>query len=779
MEKFGISQPVRRREDVRFITGAGRFNADHNLDGQAHIFYLRSPHAHARINSIELAAARSAPGIVAIFTGDDLIADKLEPLPFQGDVETRTGEPMFRPPRHALAVGHVRHVGEPVAMVIAENLDQAHDAADLIEIDYQALPAVTDTAGAVEPDAPTVWPEAPDNLCAHWQNRDFAELDSIFAAAPKIAEVHIVNNRVVGCPMEPRNALAEYDAEADVITLYSPTQGVHRVHDYLTKLVFKVAAENIRVVSFDVGGGFGLRGRVSVEVVSIMWAAKKLGRALKWSGERSESFFADSHGRDNVTHAKLAMDQDGKALALYIDTIANMGAYLSISGPRVPTWNGQRITGTAYAIPVLYQSVRLAFTNTTPTDTYRGAGRPEAAYVMERLMEAAADVIGVDSAEIRRRNLIATSALPYTNTQDIVIDSGDFVDTQGKAMAKAGWDGIEARRAEAKARGKLRGIGIGFFMESSGGQPAEQVEVSVGDEGRIEALVGTFSHGQGHETVFAQVVSEKMGVPYDDVTIIQGGADTSLMSFGGGTHGSRSSQMGGVALVRACAMVIEKGKVIAGHLLQAGDAKVEYEAGVFRAAAGTITIAEVAQASQDPDKLPEGTDPGLKEEYFYKRANKEFNFPNGCHIAEVEIDPDTGIVEVVNYTAVDDSGIVLNPMIVHGQAHGGIAQGIGQALMERTVYDETGQLLTATFMDYTMPRADDFPDFNVSDNPIPSPNDLGVKGAGEGGCCGAPSAVVNAVIDALKGLGVRHVDMPLTPELTWRIIREAQSQGAH
>ncbi len=778
MGEYGIGQPVRRKEDVRFLTGSGRFTDDLNLDGQAWAYFLRSPHAHARIASIDTTAAVAAPGVVAVFTGADTEADGLATIPCQAEVAFKTGEPMIRPPRHALALDRVRFAGDLVAMIIAESHHEAVDAAELIEVDYEPLPSVVDTARAVEPGAPEVWPEADGNLCSDWENRDSEAVDRIFESAEKVVAVDLVNNRVIPCPMEPRCALAEYDADTDKCTLYVPTQGTHRIHRAMTELIFKIPPEKLRIVSTDVGGGFGVRSRTYPELVLTIWAVRKLARPLKWRGDRGETFVSDNHARDNVTHAELAMDADGKALGLRIDTIANMGAYLSDGGPRVPTWNGQRVAGTAYAIPALHQSVRCVFTNTSPTDTYRGAGRPEAAYVMERLMEAAAIEIGVDSAEIRRRNFIPESAFPYTNTQDLVIDSGDFAGTMKRALAGADWDGFERRRAEAAARGRRRGIGIGYVLESSGGQPAEQVRIRVEDDGSVSAIVGTFSHGQGHETAFAQIITDWLGVPFDDIHLVQG--DTELLSFGGGTHGSRSSQMGGVAIVRACDRIIEKGKAIAGQLLQSNAADVAFEAGRFRAAGGSVTIAEVARASRRPDKLPDGLAPGLDETYYYERGPREYNYPNGCHVAEVEVDPETGSVEVVRYAAVDDNGNIINPMIVHGQVHGAIAQGLGQALLEHTVYDDdSGQLLSGSYMDYGIPRADDVPPLEVSNHVVPSTtNDLGVKGAGEGGCCGAPPAIVNAVVDALKDIGIRHIDMPLTPERVWRAIRNAEARAA-
>jgi len=778
MEKFGIGQPVRRVEDVRFMTGQGRYTDDVNVEGQAYICYLRSPHAHAEITSMDTTAAKAAPGVVAVFTGADVKADKdIGTIPTLFVVEDRHGNPMYNPDRHPLCVDRVRFVGDLVAMVVAESDLQARDAAELIEVAYEELPAVADTVRAAAPGAPRVWPDCADNLCVHWENSDPAPVDEIFKSAPHVAKVDVVNNRVIGNPMEMRCAIGQYDADEDCITITAPSQGANRMHGVMTK-IFDAPAEKIRIMSPDVGGGFGLRSKSYADIVLTGWAAKKLGRPVKWRGDRFETMVSDNHGRDNVTHAELAMDENGKALALKIEIIANMGAYLSEMGPRIPTYNGQRVSGTVYAIPHLYQSVKCVFSNTTPTDSYRGAGRPESAFVMERLMEAAAAEMGVDSIEIRKRNFIPNDAFPYTNTQGLVIDSGDFGGTTDLALKGADWDGFEARRAEAAKRGKRRGIGMGYFIESSGGQPQEKADVRFEPDGTVTIVTGTFSHGQGHETAYRQVIVDKLGIPFDKINYVHGG-DTREVPFGRGTGGSRSSQMGGAGLAGAVVEVVEKGKEIAGHLMQTPPTKVSFERGIFIASGSdaSVSIEEVAAAAFDVERLPDGMEPGLAAETIYERGPGEFNFPNGCHVAEVEVDPETGVVEVVRYTAVDDSGVIINPMIVHGQVHGGVAQGLGQALLEHTAYDdETGQFLTGSFMDYGMPRAAHFPDLNVSSHEVPcATNELGVKGAGEGGACGAPPAIVNAAIDAVKGLGVRSLDMPLTPERVWRAIQAAKA----
>ncbi len=782
MGQFGIGQPVRRKEDMRLLTGNGRYTDDINLPGQLYAYFLRSPQAHAKILSIDTAEAMAAPGVAAIYTGQDLLADKIAPVPTNLELKNeRTGEEAFKPPRHALAVERVRCVGDLVAVVVAESYLQARDAAELIMVDYEELPAVVNTAKLLEPDAPLVWPERGSNLCLHWENGEPGPADEAFAKAAKIVTVDLVNNRVVPVPMEPRCALADFEADKNRTTLYAPTQGGRRIIVTMARRIFKEPEQNFHLVAYDTGGGFGVRSKCYPELVMTVYAARKLKRAVKWHGDRSETFVSDYHGRDQVNHAEMAFDANGKILAMRAETILNIGAYVSENGPRLPINGGGKILGGAYDVPILYFSVKACFSNTTPTDTYRGAGRPEANYIMERLMERAAEAFGISAIEMRKRNFMRE--FPYTTQMGCIVDSGDFAGTLDMTLEKADWPGFEARRAEAKARGKLRGIGIGYYVEGAGGRPTEEMRVQVGQDGSVNIIAGTYSHGQGHHTVYSQLVADFLGVPFDKVNLVQGDSDV-MPKGASGTFGSRSSMMGGVGIKRACEAVVEKGKKIAGHLLQSEPAKVSFGEGVFRAAAGSVTLAEVARAAQDPKKLPDGVTPGLDESYFYDRDSEgdgdSNNFPNGCHICEVEVDPDTGMIQIVGFTAVDDCGVVLNPMIVHGQVLGGIAQGIGQAIMENTVYDqETGQFLTGSFMDYGMPRAQHFPNIDIAFNPVPCvTNDLGVKGAGEAGCCGAPSALVHAVVDALRDYGVRHVDMPLTPERVWRTIQQANSRKA-
>lgn len=768
MDKYGIGQPVRRKEDVRLLTGRGTYTDDITRPNQAHAVILRSPHAHARILSLDVSAACAAPGVLLVLTGQDAVTDGLGLFPLMAELKGKDGKPPYAPPRPILQTERVRYVGDPVALVVAETRAQAQDAAELIEVDYDILPSVTATAGALAPEAPVIWEERGSNLCLHWDSGREAEADAAFQGAPHVVSVDLVNNRLVGNPMEPRVAVAEYDAAVDRYTLWSPTQGVMRVRDGLAQLILKLPKEKLRVISPDVGGGFGLRGKLFVESGLVLWATRRLGRPVKWLAGRSETFLADPHGRDHVTHAEMALEADGRVRGVRIRTLANMGAYLQDFGPRIATAAGARINGTVYDIQALNVQVRCVFTNTCPTDAYRGAGRPETAYVLERLFDQAALALGLSRDEVRARNHIRPEQIPYTNAAGNPIDSGHFTETQDMAMALADWQGFPARRAEATRRGRLRGIGLGYFIEASGGQPNEWARVRMEADGSATVVVGTFSHGQGHETAFAQVVHDKLGIPFEKVKLVQG--DTDIVERGNGTGGSRSSQMGGVAVLRTSGLVLEKAKRLAAHLLEAAPGDVELNDGRFRVVGTDLSRGweAVIALANDPARLPEGETPGLDEKLVYTR-NMECNFPNGCHVAEVEVDPDTGHVAIARYAAVDDVGKVINPMLVHGQSHGGIMSGIGQALLEHAVYDdESGQLLTATFQDYCMPRASDAPSFDLDFNIVPCPNnDLGVKGAGEGGACGAPPAIVSAVCDAL---GVAHLDMPLTPEKVWRAI---------
>jgi carbon-monoxide dehydrogenase large subunit len=774
MGEFGISQPVRRKEDLRLITGGSPYTDDHPADGQAFIAFHRSAMSHATITGLDVSMAADMPGVIAVFTIADLRAEGLNDLKTLAALKDRHGEPLRAPTRPLLADGAVRFVGEPVAMIVAETELQARDAAEAVIVDYEDRPANGDLRRSVD-GAPAIWPDWPDNVCFDWASGDKEKTDAAFAGAAKTVCVDLVNNRVYGSPMEPRGAFATYDADADRVTLTCPSQGAHKIRDNICKLVLNWAPEQMRVVSPATGGGFGIRSKMVPELPLTAWCARKLGRPVRWRGDRSESFVVDSHGRDNVSHAEMALDADGRILGMRVDTLANLGAYTSDNGPRVPTGAGGRVAGTVYDVPALYQRVRCVFTNTSPTDSYRGAGRPEACYVTERLVDAAARAMGMTQDAFRRLNFIKPEALPYASQAGCLINSGAFAQTMDMALERADWAGFPARRAQSEARGLLRGIGIGYFMEASGGGTKEEAAVRFEPDGTVKVIAGTHSYGQGHETTFAQIVNDRLDVPFDDISLIQG--DTDQVPYGNGSGGSRTSQMGGVAVLRACDQVIDKGKKIAGHLMQREADAVEFRQGVFTAGEASVTLAEVAKAAQSPERLPDGMEPGLDETCCYERE-AAWNFPNGCHICEVEIDPETGVVRPVRYTAVDDCGRIINPMIVHGQIHGGVAQGLGQAMLEEAVYDaETAQLLTGSFMDYCMPRADDLPDLDAGFNEVLDPdNDLGVKGAGEGGACGAPSAFVNAVLDALRTHGVDSIDMPVTPNKVWRILHRAAAE---
>ncbi len=777
-EKFGIGQPVRRKEDQRLLTGGGVFTDDINIEGQVYLAFLRAPYAHARINHIDTTAAAAAPGVLAVFTGRDLESDGVGRVETDIPLKELDGTPIFKTQRLALPTDKVRFAGEPVAVVVADTAFQAADAVERIVFDADELPAVVTARAAAAQGAAILHDENPDNCALHWQNDTPDAYESVAAKAHKIVSIALTNNRVVPVPMEPKCCIADMNPGTGRLTIYAPFQGGRRVQGAIADLLFDGDGEKVRHVSDNTGGGFGTRSKIYPEIIAICYAAKKLGRAVKWLGDRSETFVSDLHGRDQVNDAQLAFDADGKILGYRLETLVNIGAWVTENGARLAIDGGGRILGGCYDIPVLYYSCRNMMTNTVSTDTYRGAGRPEANYIVERLMEKAALELGIDPHELRRRNFIKT--FPYTTQMGMNVDCGDFAACMDMALSTSDWAGFGARASRSQARGKLRGIGLASFLEGAGGRPEEVMRVQIQKDGAVNIICGTFSHGQGHATVYSQILSEKMGVPYDSINLIQGDTDTAPAGASG-TYGSRSSQMGGMAILRACDMIIEKGKIIAGHLLQAEASEVAFEAATFSARGGSVTMVDVAKAAHDPRRLPDGLDPGLDETYLYKRdgGRDDQSFPNGCHICEIELDPETGAVEMLAYSAADDCGTVLNPLIVHGQVHGGVAQGIGQALCEHTVYDEeTGQLLTGSFMDYGMPRAQHLSHMTAEFNPIPSTNnELGVKGAGEAGCCGAPAAFVNAVLDALKPLGVSHLDMPLTPNNIWRAIHGAKAEG--
>ncbi len=778
MNQFGVGQPVRRVEDRRFLTGHGDYVDDLTLPRQAHAFMLRSPHAHARIRKVDTAATASAPGVLAVLTGEDLEHDGLGPIPCLIPLTNRDGSAALLPPHPAIVRERVRHVGDTVAMVVAESLGAARDAAELIEVDYEPLPAAIDTEHALDQGQPIVWDDAPANLAFDWAIGDSAAVDRAMATARHRIALEIVNNRIVVNSMEPRGAIGQYDAGNDAYTLWSATQGSHFLRALLAESVFKIPENRIRVVTGDVGGGFGMKFFLYPEHILVLWAAKKIGRPVKWTPERSDAFMTDTQGRDNFMRLELGLDEEYRFLGLSVTNLANMGAYLSNFAPEIPTGSGGVMFSGVYAIPAISVTVKGVFTHTVPVDAYRGAGRPEAAYALERLIDYAARRLGVMPDELRRRNFIPPEAMPYATPLGLVYDSGDFARNMDDALAAADIAGFAARRAESTARGRYRGIGYAVYIEQSGMPPDEFAELRFDPSGNLTMLMGTQSSGQGHQTAYAQLAAERLGLPLDKIRVVQG--DTAAIAFGRGTGGSRSLPVGGASADAAAQKLIAKGRRIAAHLLEAAEADVAFADGMFRIS-GTdreMGIEAVVRAAFDPAQLPEGVEPGFAESGHFTPPAP--TFPNGCHVCEVEIDPDTGHVEIVRYLVVDDFGIVINPLLLRGQVQGGVAQGVGQAMLERTVYDpETGQLVTGSLTDYALPRAEDLPAVEFSYNVVPCrTNPLGLKGAGEAGAIGAPPALVNAIVDALAPLGIEHIDMPATPERLWQAIRTAERRQA-
>ncbi|MBW8055639.1 MAG: xanthine dehydrogenase family protein molybdopterin-binding subunit [Nitrospira sp.] len=774
MGQFGIGQGVRRLEDPRLLTGAGRYTDDLHVPGQVRAYFLRSPHAHARIRAIDTAAARAAPGVLAVYTSEDVKAAGLGTIPCLVPLKQMDGKPLVTPPRPLLAEALVHHVGEAVAMVVAETIDAARDAAELIDIDYEDLPVIVDTATAITADVPHVWPQAPGNICFRWEKGDRAGTDAAFEKAARVVKKRIVNNRIIVNPLEPRAALGEWDGQR--FTLQTPSQGPHLLQEQLAEHVFKLPKDRFRVVTPDVGGSFGTKIFLYPEHALVLFAARALNRPVKWTGERStDDFVSDTQGRDHVADAELALDADGRFLALRVRTIANLGAFLSNFAPFIPTDLYAVMLPGVYTFAAVHVEVTGVFTHTAPVDAYRGAGRPEAAHLLERMVDAAAREIGLGPVELRRRNFVSSQAMPYRTAMGLDYDSGEFARTMDMALARADWKGFPNRARAARAKGRLRGIGLAYYIEACGGDPEEGAEVSVDTEGNVEVLIGSQSNGQGHETALAQVVADRLGVAIERVRVVQG--DTDLIATGSGTGGSRGLPVGGVACAQAADAVIEKGRRIAAEVLEAATADIRFVDGIFEVA-GTdrrLALPEVAAAAHESRYLAEGEPPGLSAaETFSPKAR---TFPNGCHICELEIDPETGTAEILRYTVADDFGTVVNPLLLAGQIHGGVVQGIGQAMIERCVYDEeTGQLLSGSFTDYGLPRADNVPFVDlVLNEDVPCKNNpLGIKGAGEAGAVGAPPAVVNAVIDALSDFGITHLDMPITPERIWAALRDNQ-----
>jgi aerobic carbon-monoxide dehydrogenase large subunit len=778
-----IGQRIERKEDYRFLTGAGRYTDDVSLPQQSYACFVRSPHAHARIRSVDTAAARAAPGVLGVFTGKDVAA--VGGLPCGWLIKSLDGSPMKEPKHPILAEDKVRHVGDQLALVVAETATQAKSAAALVEVDYEVLPAVVGTATAAR-STTAVHDLAPDNVCYTWGIGDQAAVDAAFARAAHVTRIPLVNNRLIPNAIEPRAANAVYSRADDSYTLYVTSQNPHVERLLMTAFVLGLPEHKVRVIAPDVGGGFGSKIYLYAEETALVWASKRVGRPIKWTAERSESFLTDAHGRDHVTTAELALDRDGRFLALRVHTTANLGAYLSTFASCIPTILYATLLAGQYATPAIYCEVQAVFTNTAPVDAYRGAGRPEASYLLERIVERAARELKIDPAELRRRNFIRK--FPYATPVGLSYDTGDYQATLDRVIELADVGGFAARRAASEQRGLLRGIGYSCYIEACGIAPSniagalgaraglfEAGEVRVHPTGKVTVFTGSHSHGQGHETTFSQVVAEKLGIPLEDVDIQHG--DTGKVLFGMGTYGSRSLAVGGSAIIKAVDKIIAKGRKIAAHLLEASDADVEFVDGQFRVA-GTDrskAFAEVALAAYVPHNYPlDRLEPGLNENAFYDPPN--FTFPSGSYVCEVEVDPQTGVVRVERFTACDDFGNVVNPMIVEGQVHGGLAQGIGQALLERCVYSDDGQLLTGSFTDYAMPRADDLPSFHVETvrgTPC-THNPLGVKGCGEAGAIGSPPAVMNAILDALGPLGVTDLDMPATPYLVWQAIQAAR-----
>jgi carbon-monoxide dehydrogenase large subunit len=779
----GIGAPVRRKEDRRFLSGLGNYTDDMNRPGQVHAHIRRSDRPHARIVSIDTAAARACPGVIAVFTGADLQAEEIGGLPCGWQIHNKDGSPMAEPPHPVLAVGKVRHVGDPIAVVIADTRQHARDAAERLTIELEDLPAVATVTNAVAAGAPAVHDEVAGNVCYDWQIGDGALVDAAFAQAARTVRLDLTNNRLIPNAMEPRAAIGEFDTSSGDYTLYTTSQNPHVIRLLMGAFVLHIPENKLRVVAPDVGGGFGSKIYHYAEEAIVTWASGRVRRPVKWTADRGESFMSDAHGRDHVSTAEMALDAEGHFLALRVRTLCNMGAYLSTFAPCVPTYLYATLLSGVYKIPAIHAEVKAVFTNTVPVDAYRGAGRPEATFLLERLVDVIARETGIDRVELRRRNFIPSDAFPYQTPVALQYDSGDYFATLRGALLEAKYDSFEERRREAAKRGKLRGIGISTYLEACGIAPSavvgslgaraglyECANIRVHPTGSVTVFTGSHSHGQGHETTFAQLVADQLGVPMSQVDVVHG--DTAKIPFGMGTYGSRSLAVGGSAMVRAMDKIIAKGKRIAAHLLEASAEDIEFKDGKF-SVAGTDrskALAEVSLAAYVPHNYPiEELEPGLEETAFYDPKN--FTYPGGCHVAEVEIEPETGLVKVVNFTAVDDVGRVINPMIVEGQIQGGVAQGIGQALLECAVYDEGGQLVSGSLMDYTMPRADHIPMIQVgTETTLCTHNPLGVKGCGEVGAIGSPPAIINAVVDALRDYDVRHLDMPATSEKIWSII---------
>jgi aerobic carbon-monoxide dehydrogenase large subunit len=771
-DRFAIGQPVPRAEDPVLLRGEGKYSDDWNLPGQAWCWIVRSPHAHGIIRGIDTQAARAVPGVLAVYTADDLAKGGIGKLPARQVMNNRDGTPMLQPVRHALATDRVRHVGEAVAAVIGDTLAAAKDGAEAVELDIEPLPAVTEPDAADAADAPLLYDDVPNNIGLDFHFGDSEAVSAAFARAAHVTRLELRNNRVVVNPIEPRAALAEYDSETQHFTIRVGNQGVFGFRNYIAG-VLGIGRDKLRVVTDRVGGSFGMKQANMSEYYCILHAARELGRPVKWTDDRSGSFVSDTHGRDHCMTAELALDKDGNFLAVRLTGYGNLGASYGAPGPS--TRNAQRNTLGVYRTPLIEVNTKCVFTNTTPVGAYRGAGRPEANYYMERLVDTASRETRIDQVELRRRNHIRPEDMPYKAPNGTTYDSGDFTNLLNKALALADWDGFPARQAESRARGKLRGRGISDYLELTGPPGREMGGIRFEANGDVTIVTGTLDYGQGHWTPFAQVLASRLGIPFRRIRLVQG--DSDQLIAGGGTGGSKSMIVSGNAIIGAAEKVIENGRHIAAHVLEAAAADIEFRAGRF-VIAGTdraIGIMELAAKLREGLELPSELPQSLDVAEIYDGPPSAF--PNGCHIAEIEVDPDTGMTEIVKYTFVNDFGIVINPLLVDGQAHGGIVQGIGQALRESTVYDSDGQLLSGSYMDYAMPRADDAPLFRHASHPVPATtNPLGAKGCGEAGCAGALPSVMNALVDALSEYGISHIDMPATPERVWRAIQGARGQ---
>ncbi len=784
MSATGIGAAVRRKEDQRFVTGKGHYTDDVSRPGQCHAYFLRSPHAHAKIKNIDSKAAAAMPGVLAVLTGADLAADKIGNLICGWMITSKDGSQMKMAPHPAIAHAKANYVGDPVAVVVAETLPQAKDAAEKVKVDYDLLPALCDPAKAQDQGAPQIHEVAPRNTIYQWHLGDAKAVEAAFKTARHVTKLDFINNRLVPNAIEPRAAIGEYDAGSESLTLWNTTQNPHVARLVMSAFVGLAPEHKLRVIAPDVGGGFGSKIFIYPEEVVCLWAARKIDRPIKWVAERSEAFLTDAHGRDHVTHAEMAFDPDGKVTGLRVKTVANLGAYMSTFSSSVPTYLYGTLLSGQYEIPAIYCEVDAVYTNTVPVDAYRGAGRPEATFVVERLIEVGGRQMGVDPADLRQKNFIKT--FPHQTPVIMIYDAGDYHASLKKALELADYAGLAKRKRESVRHDKLRGIGFSTYIEACGIAPSQAVgslgcgvglwesaEVRVNPTGTVEVLTGCHQHGQGHETTFAQVVSERLGIPLENVSVVHG--DTDKVQFGMGTYGSRSGAVGISAIVKALDKIEAKAKKVAAHMLEAAEGDIVFEDGKFTVAGTDKSAAwgEVALNAYIAHKFAgQELEPGLKEGAFYDPTN--FTFPAGCHICEVEVDPQTGESEIVAWTAVDDFGTVVNPMIVEGQVHGGIAQGVGQALLEGAIYDKDGQLVTGSLMDYCMPRAQDLPALKVEMTKTASPsNPLGIKGCGEAGAIAAPVAVINAITDAI---GTEDLPMPATPQAVWRALQKANDR---